>query len=82
MPADPASQELLAAALAGQRVVALLPASDDADPTGEVIIELPRDESLGTLLNDLHVISRQVYVSCAGNPLTLPAGSVVEQAGD
>ena len=82
MPADPASQELLAAALAGQRVAALLPASDDANPTGELIIELPRDESLGDLLNDLHVISPQVYVSCASDLPTLSAGSVVEQAGD
>ena len=81
MPADPASQEWLAAALAGQRVLAVLPSSDGSDPTGEVIIDLPRDDSLGALLSDLHMISAQVYVSSVSEPPQLPGESVVEQAG-
>jgi hypothetical protein len=79
MPSDPASQEWLAAALAGQRVLALLPPSDE-DPTGEVIIELPRDDSLGVLLSDLHVISPQVYVSHVSDPPALPDRPVPQQA--
>lgn len=71
MPADPASQEWLAAALAGQRVLALRLPCGDTDATGEVIIDLPCDDSLGALLSDLHMISPQVFISSAG-----------EQAGD
>lgn len=74
MPADPASQEWLAAALAGHRVLAVLPSSDGSDPTGEVIIYLARDDNLGTLLSDLHMISRQVYVSSVSEPPQLPEG--------
>lgn len=90
MPADPVSQEWLDAALAGQRVLALLPPSDDEDSAGEVIIDLPRDDSLGALLNDLHVISPSVYVSSVtdssvsdssvtGSP-ELPSGFIAQQA--
>lgn len=80
MPADPASQEWLAAALAGQRVLAL--PSDDAGPAGEVIIDLPSDDSLGTLLSDLHTISPQVFISSVSEPPELPARPISEQAGD
>ena len=82
MPADPASQEWLAAALAGRRVLALMPPSDETDPTGEVIIELSRDESLGALLSDLHVISSQVDVSNVSDPPELPGRTVAQQACD
>jgi hypothetical protein len=79
MSADPRSQELLMAALANQRVWALLPptegvsenVSENSDGTGEVIIELPRDESLGTILSDLHQISPQVFVSSVTEPYPL-----------
>ena len=81
MPAEPASREWLAAALAG-RHVALRPPLDDADPTGELIIELPRDESLGTLLSDLHMISPQVYVSSVSEPPTAATETVAPQAAD
>lgn len=80
MPADPAGHEWLAAALAGQRVLAL-PSSDSADAAGEVIIDLPSDDSLGTLLSDLHTISPQVFISSVTEP-PLPALPVGEQAGD
>jgi hypothetical protein len=63
MPDDPRGQALLTAALADQRVWALAPSADEADRTGDVIIELPRDDRLGALLNDLHMISPHVYVS-------------------
>lgn len=88
MPADPASHEWLAAALAGQRVLAL-PSPDSADPAGEVIIDLPSDDSLGTLLSDLHTISPQVFISSVDEPTQLPVvtppavtSPVGEQAGD
>lgn len=63
MPTDPQSHALLTAALARQRVWAMPSPADDSDITDEVIIELPRDESLGRLLSDLHMISPQVFVS-------------------
>lgn len=80
MPVDPASREWLDAALAGQRVLAL--PSDDADPAGEVIIDLPCDDSLGTLLSDLHTISPQVFICSVSESPELPAGPASQQAGD
>jgi hypothetical protein len=65
MSDDPYSQEMLTAALAGQRVWALLRSQRDTELTGDVIIELPRDDGLGALLGKLHMISPQVLVSSA-----------------
>jgi hypothetical protein len=65
MSDDPYSQEMLTAALAEQRVWALLRSQRDTDVTGDVIIELPRDDGLGALLSKLRMISPQVFVSSA-----------------
>jgi hypothetical protein len=82
MPADPISQEWLAAALTGQRVLAQLPPRDDSDPIGEMIIDLPRDDSLGTLLSDLHAISPQILVSSVSELPQLPGGLGIDKVRD
>ena len=63
MSDDPASQELLTAALARQAISAQPSAAHESNSLGDVIIELPRDDRLGALLSDLHQISPQVFVS-------------------
>jgi hypothetical protein len=78
MPDDPHSQALLTAALADQRVWALVPPPGDTDTTGDVIIELPRDDRLGALLNDLHMISPHVFVSSVDQPLPATVGGPSE----
>lgn len=77
VPADPRSQALLSAALADQLVWTQAPCSQDEDvsETGnDLIIDLPRDDRLGALLNDLHRISPHVFVSSVDQS-PLPAGS-------
>jgi hypothetical protein len=68
MSDDPHSRALLDQALEGQRVSELRfsprPASE-AEMAGDVILELPRDDDLGTMLSALHRISPQVFVSRA-----------------
>jgi len=74
MSDDPASQALLTAALARQRIAAHPPPSQDSSAPGDVIIDLPRDDRLGALLNDLHQISPQVFVSSVeARPIGQPA---------
>jgi hypothetical protein len=65
MSDDPQTRSLLTAALAERRVWALLTSLDDTELSGDVIIELPNDDGLGTLLNELHMISPRVFVSSA-----------------
>ena len=63
---DPHSRAQLDLALAGQRVNDLTFAPRDADSAemaGDVVLELPQDDDLGTLLSALHRISPQVFVS-------------------
>jgi hypothetical protein len=63
---DPHSRALLDQALAGQQVrdVSFAPrAADSAEMAGDVVLELPRDDDLGTMLGALHQISPQVFVS-------------------
>ena len=69
MSDDPASEALLTAALARQRISAHPPPARDSSEPGDVIIDLPRDDRLGALLNDLHQISPQVFVSSVDAPL-------------
>jgi hypothetical protein len=71
MSDDPNSQALLTEALAEQRVWALLMSPRDTGIAGDVIIELPRDDGLGALLSDLHMISPQVFVSSVDRPPSL-----------
>ena len=63
---DPHSRAVLKQALAGQRVSELNFTPRTARPSevaGDVVIELPHDDDLGTVLSALHQISRQVLVS-------------------
>jgi hypothetical protein len=68
VPDDPRSQALLSAALADQRDWSLVPSSHKTETSGDVIIELPHDDRLGALLNDLHRISPHVFVSSVNQP--------------
>jgi hypothetical protein len=67
---DPRSQELFDAALAEQRVWA----TPDGEKAGDVIIDLPRDDGLGVLLNRLHVLSPSVFVSSVDQPSPVTSG--------
>jgi hypothetical protein len=63
---DAHSRSQLDQALAGQRVrdVTFVPQQrDSAQMAGDVVLEIPHDEDLGTLLSALHRISPQVFVS-------------------
>jgi hypothetical protein len=63
---DPYSRAQLDEALAGQQVkdVSFAPREpDSAEMAGDVVLELPRDDDLGTMLSALHLISPQVFVS-------------------
>jgi hypothetical protein len=65
---DPRSRQRLNEVLASQRVqaVQLTPRpGTTAELSGDVVLELPRDEALGEMLSALHTISPQVFVSRA-----------------
>ena len=65
---DARSRERLDEVLATQRVQAirLTPRAGAADDlSGDVVLELPRDDALGEMLTALHTISPQVFVSRA-----------------
>jgi len=65
---DPRSRQRLDDVLASQHVQAirLVPRQgSEAELSGDVVLELPRDESLGEMLTALHTISPQVFVSRA-----------------
>jgi hypothetical protein len=63
---DPLSRERLTQVLASQQVSAVrLTPKADAELSGDVILELPRDDELGDMLTALHAISPQVFVSRA-----------------
>jgi len=65
---DPRSRARLDEVLATQRVqvVQLTPRPGvTAELSGDVVLELPRDDALGEMLTALHAISRQVFVSRA-----------------
>jgi hypothetical protein len=73
---DPRSRERLDQVLASQRVQAieLTPRQGvAAELSGDVVLELPRDEALGEMLSALHTISPQVFVSRADGALETPA---------
>ena len=63
MSDDPRSQELLTEALAGQRVCSRLMSPRDTQMTVDVVVEPADVDGLGALLGELHMISRQVFVS-------------------
>jgi hypothetical protein len=65
---DQLSKQRLHEVLASQRVQAiqLTPRRDaEAELSGDVVLELPRDDALGEMLTALHTISPQVFVSRA-----------------
>ena len=69
---DPQSRARLDEVLARQQVSAirLTPrAGANAELSGDVVLELPRDDELGDMLTALHTISPQVFVSRASQSL-------------
>jgi len=63
---DPRSRQRLDEVLANQRVQAVRLTPREGAPaelSGDVVLELPRDEALGEMLTALHTISPQVFVS-------------------
>jgi hypothetical protein len=76
VPDDPASRGALNSALAGQPVsdVRVLPSrAATSMTTSEIVVELPRDDNLATVLSALHEISPQVFVSRADAPEPEPS---------
>jgi len=70
---DQHSRAVLNQALAGQQVSELnfTPrASRPSEMAGDVVLELPHDDDLGSILSALHQISPQVFVSRADMPDT------------
>jgi hypothetical protein len=68
---DPRSRERLNEVLASQQVqdIRLVPRKGaEAELSGDVVLELPRDDTLGEMLTALHMISPQVFVSRADVP--------------
>ena len=68
MSGDRRTQDLLSAALAEQRVWALLMSPRGTEMTGDVIIELPRGDGIGALLSEIRMISPRVVVSSVNQP--------------
>jgi hypothetical protein len=77
---DPRSRERLNEVLARQQVsaVRLTPRADNAaELSGDVVLELPRDDELGDMLSALHTISPQVFVSrAADDEAARPVGAL------
>jgi hypothetical protein len=81
MSDDPHSRARLNQALSGQRVSELRftpRAANEAEMAGDVILELPRDDDLGTMLSALHHISPQVFVSRADDHQEARAGAAAD----
>jgi hypothetical protein len=73
LPDEPRSRALFHETLANLPVSAirLMPGgTDEAEITGEVLVESAQADSLGTILEALHVLSPWVFVSCADSPAT------------
>jgi hypothetical protein len=49
-----------------------------AELSGDVVLELPRDEALGEMLTALHTISSQVFVSRADAPADRTAKATIQ----
>jgi hypothetical protein len=76
---DPRSRERLAEVLSRQQVSAirLTPrAGAEAQLSGDLVLELPRDDELGEMLTALHSISPQVFVSRAGHDADAPVAAL------
>ena len=58
-------------------VIRLTPqAGTEAELSGDVVLELPRDEELGDMLTALHTISPQVFVSRATSDDDAPVAAL------
>ncbi len=71
VPDDPSSRDALNNVLAAQPAARLreLPGrSARSSTTGEIVVELPQDDGLVSVLSALHQISPQVFVSRADMP--------------
>jgi hypothetical protein len=76
IPDDPESRSALNDVLAAQPAVSLreLPGrSARSATTSEILVELPQDDGLVSVLSALHQISPQVFVSRADLPEPEPA---------
>jgi hypothetical protein len=76
VPDDPGSRSALNDVLAAQPAARLreLPGrSDRSAATSEIMVELPQDDGLVSVLSALHQISPQVLVSRADTPEPEPA---------
>ena len=75
VPDDPGSRSALNDVLAAQPAARLreLPGRPGRPATtGEIVVELPQDDGLVTVLSALHQISPQVFVSRADMPEPAP----------
>ncbi len=73
VPDSPASRSAVKQALAAQPVSYLRVTPSDETPsasssTSEIVVELPQDDDLTSVLSALHAISPQVFVSRADAP--------------
>jgi hypothetical protein len=67
VPDDAEGHGALTQALAGQPVsgIRVIPGRPATPTTSEIVVELPHDDGLATVLSALHEISPQVFVSRA-----------------
>jgi hypothetical protein len=67
VPDSPASRSAVKQALAAQPVsyLRVTPSDEESSSNSEIVIELPQDDGLTSVLSALHAISPQVFVSRA-----------------
>lgn len=70
VPDSPASRSAVKRALAAQPVsyLRVTPSDGASRSTSEIVVELPQDDGLTSVLSALHAISPQVFVSRADAP--------------
>ena len=64
---SPASRSAVKQALAAQPLsyLQVTPGDEESDATSEIVVDLPQDDGLTSVLSALHAISPQVFVSRA-----------------
>ena len=82
VPDSPASRSAVKQALAAQPVsyLRVVPSDEASRTTSEILVEVPQDDGLTSVLSALHAISPQVFVSRADErdgrvPEPLPGGA-------
>jgi hypothetical protein len=70
VPDSPASRSAVKQALAAQPVsyLRVTPSDEASSSTTEIVVELPQDDGITSVLSALHAISPQVFVSRADAP--------------